>query len=104
MITQCTNKDWCNERREQNRQVFLIKSASFDFSLIILCPYPDPAFAKREKGTVLHGNKTAAVQPVLRIRIHRIHMFLGLLGPDPDPLVRGMDPKPDPDPSIIKKK
>jgi hypothetical protein len=32
---------------------------------------------------------------VLRIRIH---MFLGLLDPDPDPLVRGMDP--DPDPSI----
>jgi hypothetical protein len=42
--------------------------------------------------------------PVLRIRIqiliHRIHMFLGLLDPDPDPLVRGIDP--DPDPSIIK--
>jgi hypothetical protein len=40
--------------------------------------------------------------PVLRIRIriHRIHMFLGL--PDPDPLVRGMDP--DPDPSIIMQK
>ncbi len=36
----------------------------------------------------------------IRIRIHRIHMFLGL--PDPDPLVRGMDP--DPDPSIIKQK
>jgi hypothetical protein len=34
---------------------------------------------------------------VLRIRI-RIHVFLGLL--DPDPLVRGMDP----DPSIIKRK
>jgi hypothetical protein len=34
---------------------------------------------------------------VLRIRIHRIHMFLGL--PDPDPLVRGMDP----DPSIMQK-
>ncbi len=33
--------------------------------------------------------------PVLRIRIH---MFLGL--PDPDPLVRGMDP----DPSIIMQK
>ncbi len=30
----------------------------------------------------------------------RIHMFLGL--PDPDPLVRGMDP--DPDPSVIKQK
>jgi NCK-associated protein 1 len=44
-----------------------------------------------------------ACQAVLRIRI-RIHMFLGLL--DPDPLVRGMDPDPaldpDPDPSIIK--
>jgi hypothetical protein len=29
---------------------------------------------------------------VLRILIHRIHMFLGL--PDPDPLVRCMDPDP----------
>jgi hypothetical protein len=38
--------------------------------------------------------------PVLRIRIHRIHMFLGLLDPDPDLLIRGMDP----DPSIIKQK
>jgi hypothetical protein len=35
---------------------------------------------------------------VLRIRIRRIRMFLGL--PDPDPLVRGLDP----DPSIIKQK
>ncbi len=34
----------------------------------------------------------------IRIRIRRIHMFLGLLDPDPDALVRGMDP----DPSIIK--
>jgi hypothetical protein len=41
---------------------------------------------------------------VLRIRIHRIHMFLGL--PDPDPIVRGMDPDPalDRDPSIIMQK
>ncbi len=32
-------------------------------------------------------------------------MFLGLQDPDPDPLVRGMDPHPalDPDPSIIMK-
>ena len=32
-------------------------------------------------------------------------MFLGLMDPDPDPLVRGMDPDPtlDLDPSIIKK-
>jgi hypothetical protein len=46
--------------------------------------------------------------PVLRIRIHRIHMFLGLQ--DPDPLVSGVDPDPppaphpDPYPSIIKQK
>ncbi len=42
----------------------------------------------------------------IRIRTHRIHMFLGLLDPDPDLLVRGMDPdpEPDPDPSIIKQK
>ncbi len=49
-------------------------------------------------------------EPVLRIRIHRIHMFLGLPDPDPDPLVGGMDPDPDPaldpdpDPSIIIQK
>ncbi len=36
----------------------------------------------------------------IRVGIHRIHMFLGLL--DPDPLVRGMDS--DPDPSIIMQK
>ncbi len=37
----------------------------------------------------------------IRIRIHLIHVFLGLLYPDPDSLVRGMDP--DPDPSIKQK-
>jgi hypothetical protein len=42
------------------------------------------------------------LSPVLRIRIRRIPMFLGLLDPDPDPLVRGLDP--DPDGSIIKQK
>ncbi len=48
-------------------------------------------------------------EPVLRIRI-RIHMFLGLPDLDPDPLVRGMYPDPDPaldpdpDPSIIIQK
>ncbi len=33
-------------------------------------------------------------------------MFLGLPDPDPDPIVRGMDPAldPDPDPFIIMKK
>jgi hypothetical protein len=29
---------------------------------------------------------------------------LGLLDADPDPLVRGMDPDPNPDPSITKQK
>jgi hypothetical protein len=38
----------------------------------------------------------------IRIRIHRIHEFLGLLDPDPDPLVRGVHPDSDPDLSIIK--
>ncbi len=42
-------------------------------------------------GCELQVNTT---QTVLRIRIHRIHMFLGLQDLDPDPLVRGMDPDP----------
>ncbi len=54
---------------------------------------PDPAIFVIDLQAV---NK----KPVLGIRIHRIHMFLG--PPDPDPLVRGMDP--DPDPSIIMQK
>jgi hypothetical protein len=47
----------------------------------------------------LGTSKKLAKQAVLRIRIH---MFLGLLDPDLDPSVRGMDP--DPDPSITKQK
>ncbi len=51
----------------------------------------------------LPGAAQAHLQAVLRIRIH---MFLGL--PDPDPLIRGMDPDPaldpDPDPSLIMQK
>ncbi len=42
----------------------------------------------------------SSVADSIRIRIHRIHMFSGLL--DPDPFVRGMDP--DPAPIIIKQK
>jgi hypothetical protein len=56
------------------------------------------------------GTNLSLFLPVLRIRIriHRIHVFLGHL--DPDPLVRAMDPDPDPavdpdpDPSIIMQK
>jgi hypothetical protein len=59
----------------------------------------------------LHNcSKTDVLNAVLRtwIRIHRIYMFLAI--PDPDSLVRGLDPDPDPaldpdpDPSIIKQK
>jgi hypothetical protein len=44
------------------------------------------------------------IRILIRIRIPRIHVILGLLDPDqdPDPLVRGMDS--DPDPSNIKQK
>jgi hypothetical protein len=47
---------------------------------------------------VLQRNYAAAISHYkavfrIRIRIHRIHVFLGL--PDPDPLVRGMDPDTD---------
>jgi len=44
----------------------------------------------------------ACAEPVYApvFRIHRIHMFLGLQDPNPDPLVRGMDP----DPSIVMQK
>ncbi len=67
----------------------------------------DKAFAakKREEEKKL---KVSAflywLLPVFQICIHWIHMFLGL--PDPDPLVRGMDqaPDPDPEPSITQAK
>ncbi len=54
------------------------------------------------------NNKTDVFQAVLRIRIRirRTRMFLGLLDPDPDLLVRGIDPDPasDPYPYITKQK
>jgi hypothetical protein len=62
--------------------------------------------ANAQRLVVVHLGRDAAfstleaIQAVLRIRIHLIHMFLGLWDPDPDPLVRGMDP----DPSIIMQK
>ncbi len=68
------------------------------------CTPPQPA----SPGTCAAGSRpchkqTESCIPVLRIRIH---VLLGLLDPDPDPLVRGMDLDPDPalDPSIIKQK
>jgi magnesium-transporting ATPase (P-type) len=51
---------------------------------------------------VSHTGRKLLLRAVLRIRIriHWIHMLSGF--PDPDPLVSGMDP--DPDPSIIVQK
>ncbi len=58
----------------------------------------------RIRTRIPHFKETLDPDPLImntvRIRIHRIRVFLGLL--DPDPLVRGMDP--DPDPSISKQK
>jgi hypothetical protein len=56
-------------------------------------------------GDFSSGRRSSVIQDLqaalrIRIRIHRIHMFLGL--PDPNPLFRGKDP--DPDPSIIMQK
>ncbi len=54
--------------------------------------------------------KIASSRAVLRIRIRiqirirRIRMFLGILDPDPDQLVRGLDPDLAPDPSITTQK
>jgi hypothetical protein len=47
-------------------------------------------------------NSVFRIRSRSRIRIHRTHMFLSLQ--DPDPLVKGMDPVPDPDPSVIMQK
>ncbi len=52
----------------------------------------------------MFGDFFSVLRIRIRIRVHRIYMFLGLL--DPDPSVRGMDPEPnlDLDPSITKPK
>jgi hypothetical protein len=56
----------------------------------------------------MHITEVLRIRIRIRSQIPRIHVFLGLLDPDPDldPLVRGMDPDPDPDldPSNIKQK
>jgi len=61
---------------------------------------PETTFVWFEVPMVKKGVSRACI-PVLRIRIRWIRMFLGLLDPDTDPLVRGMDQAPDPDPFIL---
>jgi hypothetical protein len=67
-------------------------------------------FSSGREAEIVYNSLRVEVEParskvgfraVFRIRIHRIHMFLGLPDTDPDTLVRGMDPAPDPDPSIV---
>jgi hypothetical protein len=49
---------------------------------------------QRRSMDMITGNRSKSVFRIrIRIRIHRIHMFLGLLDPNSDPLVRGMDPR-----------
>jgi hypothetical protein len=61
-----------------------------------------PAAPTEPRGeSTVHALRNPLYGTVLVIRIRRIHMFLGIL--DPDPLVRGMEPDPAPDPSLFSK-
>jgi hypothetical protein len=64
--------------------------------------YKTRSFTNRDAYTIWLANK--AIRPVilavLRFRIRRVRILLGLLDPDLDPLVSGTDP----DPSITKQK
>ncbi len=57
-------------------------------------------YRKRDKARILSRHLLCVWGAVLRIRIRRIHMFMGLSDPHPDLFVRRMDP----DLSIIKHK
>jgi hypothetical protein len=65
----------------------------------------EPAGNKEEKmlnydiGIALGNTSIPYILPMLGIQIRRIRMFFGPL--DPDPLVRVMDPAPDPFPSLF---
>jgi hypothetical protein len=74
---------------------FHVQNSSLEMR-ICLKPYKDQGVSERE---CAHPYEILYFLAVFRIRIP---IFLGLMDPDPDPLVRGMDP--DPDPSIIKQK
>ncbi len=65
-----------------------------------------PPILNSAVSTLVRKHRDSHFRAVFRIRIRWNQMFLDLLDPDPDPLVRGMDPDTDPaldpDPSIIK--
>ncbi len=68
----------------------LLKSLSYPIKYM-----GDPRYGKTYSGSRNPGSKSHRIpnNMVCVIRICRTHMFLGL--PDPDPLVRDMDPDPD---------
>jgi hypothetical protein len=66
-------------------------------------PPPSPCYVSVTLASLCRLYMFASVLRI-QIRIRRIHMILGLLDPDPDPLVRVVDQDPDTDPSIIKQK
>ncbi len=87
-----TNGSWsgsCYFRQDGNKKLIFKKSFSAYYFLKVHYHHFSKIQSQKE-----------VTKPVSRIRIHRIHMFLGL--PDTDPLVRGMDP--DTDPYIIMQK
>jgi hypothetical protein len=51
-----------------------------------------PLIRPRDHHRSVHSIQICVFLLVLRIRIRRIRMFLGLLNPDPYPLARGIDP------------
>jgi hypothetical protein len=66
------------------------------FILLTNCvevPYLSDRLNRARHNAGVNGLPLDVCQPVLPIQIRRIHMFLGLL--DPDPVVRGTDPAPD---------
>jgi hypothetical protein len=84
-------------RLSHRRQCDLDQEAAF-----YLNPDPGSQINPNPSGSGSWSDFKAVLRIRIRFRIHRIHMCLGLL--DPDPLVRGIDPDPDPDPSIIMQK
>jgi hypothetical protein len=105
------------DRPSYSKYVFWLSRTTFRCS-VQLCPIlesskPEEGFERREASDpakalqyfryrYLVENCEAVLRTRIRIRIRRFRMFLGLLDPDRDPLVSGMDP--DPDPSITKQK
>ncbi len=81
---------WKSSTRNDNDQLDLI--------LRKLKKESNSAGGSRQKNSVNRQRDRSANEQWTAV--FRIHVFSDL--PDPDPLLRGMDPDPDPDPSIIK--